>query len=640
MTTPNTPYFVPQKSQDSILNFCRQTQLAAFSVMDLRKRFEFLDREFIRENNLVKEQVQARAANAYGDKRKIQDFVIPVIEPQVATAHAYLSSVFLTGVPIFGVVADPANEDQANQMEAVVSQNSIYGSWAGELSLFFLDGLKYNFAPLEITWCTKKIWSLVNDTAYSKTQGKPKEIIWQGNEIKRRDPYNALFDPRVPLTEQHKRAEFTGFTELVTRMELIEYFQNLPYRMNYTKAMEAPLPQESSPNRLYYIPQVYVENFNYAKLSGIMDWNQWAFGSNQKGDPRINFKNLYILVTRYLKIIPAEFGMNVPMAKQPQIWKIVTVGDNVVIYMERQTNAHGYMPMIFGQPTADGLNLQTKSFAQKQLPFQDIASSLMNARMAAKRRLIADRMLYDPSRIREADINSDSPTAKIPVRATAYGQPLDKAIYPIPFRDEQTTSIMQDIREVKSYSNEVSGQNAAQQGQFVKGNKTRFEYEDVAQNSSGRQKAMAILLEAQVFTPVKEIIKSNILQYQPAGPVYSFSAQKEYNVNPVDLRNKILNFKVSDGLMPEDKLIDGDTLNIALQMVAQSPQLAAEYSVGDMFAYLMASRGQNLSPFKLKPEQIQQNNSQAVALEQAKRGLPANGQPQPGTPPNGTVTTQ
>lgn len=617
-TVAANPYMFPQKTQDALLELCRQTRDATFHTMELRQRFEFIDREFIRENNLAnKEQGQARIANYVGDKRKIQDIVIPVIEPQVSTAHSFLSSVFLSGNPIFGIVSDPTNEEQAMQMEAVISQNATYGGWAREISLFFLDTLKYNFAALEVDWCTEKTWSVITDTAFSKTQGKPKEITWQGNRIRRRDPYNILFDPRVPLTKQHTDAEFVGYSELMNRIGVVQYLQNLSFRMNYTKAMEAPQPIDISPQALYYIPSVFLQNYSYAKLAGMIDWNRWAFGNNS-GDPRIQFKNLYILVTRYVRIIPKEFGMSVPASGQPQIWKLVTINDNVIVYMERQTNAHNYLPLIFGQATEDGLNLQTKSFAQKQIPFQDIASSLANSRFAARRRLIADRMLYDPSRIRSEDINSDSPTAKIPVRAAAYGQPLEKAVYPIPFRDEQTGTLMQDVREVKAYADNVSGQNPSQQGQFVKGNKTKSEYDDVQNNSSGRQKDMAILLEAQVFSPVKHIIKTNILQYQPAGPAYSFTDGKEYNINPVDLRNKVLVFQVSDGLMPSEKLIDGDTLNIALSMVAQSPQLAEEYSVGDIFAYLIGTRGVNLTPFKLTPQQIQQRNANMLAQAQAE----------------------
>src|SRR5258706_6605961 len=358
------------------------------------------------------ESAQSRAANQGGDKRKIQDIVIPLVEPQCETALAYLTGVFLSGNPIFGVVSDAANINQAKQMEAILSENSIRGGWARQFLMFFLDGLKYNFQAMEVDWCTEKIYTLETDAAFSTSQGKPKEVVWSGNKLKRMDPYNTIFDPRAKVAEQHIKAEFVGYVELFNRVALSQFLQALPYRMNVTKAFES-MPQglPSTANQsLYYIPEVFTENFSLAKMSGMMNWDSWATGGKSV-DVRIRFKNLYCLCVRYCRIIPADFDMQVPARNQVQIWKIITVNDAVVVYIERMTNVHNYLPIIFGQPMEDGLNFQTKSFAQKQIPLQDLASALANSKLAARRRLVADRGLYDPSRIREADINSEIPSA-------------------------------------------------------------------------------------------------------------------------------------------------------------------------------------------------------------------------------------
>lgn len=617
ITTPM--YIASKEAKESILHFCRQTVEASFNTFSLRQRFEVVDKELIRENNMVEESIKATAANAAGNKRKIQDIVIPIVEPQTMTALAYLSSVFLTGVPIFGIVSDLKNIEQAKMMEAVIANNSIYGGWVREFLLFLLDGLKYNFSAIEVDWCREKIWTLESDSKFSTTEGKPKEILWQGNKIKRLNPYNTFFDARVPITEQHKRGEFVGYSELHTRISLVEMLQALPFRMNYREALESsPINPAAGITNLFYIPQVFAQNLSLARMAGIMDWSAWAFGGLANKDIRIRFKNLYTVVTRYIKLIPSDHSMKVPAPNQPQIWKVITVNDSVIVYMERMTNAHGYMPIIFGQPTEDGLDLQTKSFAQKQIPLQDIASGLANAKMAAKRRLISDRMLYDPSRIRSEDINSDSPTAKIPVRPSAYGQPLEKAVHAIPFRDEQTQSLMADVKEVRAYADSISGQNQAQQGQFVKGNKTRGEYEDVQNKSSGRQVLMALLLESQVFTPIKHILKLNVLQYQPAGPLYSYVDKVEYNIDPIQLRQTSLAFKVSDGLVPSDKLIDGATMEVALQVIGSSEALQEEYSVGGLFAHLMGTRGVDLAQYKFTPQQVQERRAHQLAVIQAE----------------------
>ena len=100
----------------------------------------------------------------------------------------------------------------------------------------------------------------------------------------------------------------------------------------------------------------------------------------------------------------------------------------VVIYAERQTNIHNFLPIIFGQPLEDGLGYQTKSFAQNLQSVQDMTSALWNGKIASARRALADRVLYDPSKIKPEDINSDNPAAKIPCKSAAYGGNLAQAV--------------------------------------------------------------------------------------------------------------------------------------------------------------------------------------------------------------------
>jgi hypothetical protein len=147
----------------------------------------------------------------------------------------------------------------------------------------------------------------------------------------------------------------------------------------------------------------------------------------------------------YARIIPSDFDLYVPQDNTPQVWKFIIINNQVLLYAERCTNAHDFLPIVFGQPLEDGLDFQTKSFAQNVLPFQDLASAAMNASIASKRKLVMDRMFYDPSRIREADINSDNPSAKIPVRPAAYGKPISEAVYPVPYRDELSASVVQKL---------------------------------------------------------------------------------------------------------------------------------------------------------------------------------------------------
>lgn len=303
--------------------------------------------------------------------------------------------------------------------------------------------------------------------------------------------------------------------------------------------------------------------------------------------------------------MPADFGIASAAAHVPQIWKFVIINNSVLIYAERQTNAHNLLPILFVQPLEDGLGYQTKSLAQNSEPFQMVGSALVNSAIAARRRAIADRGLYDPTRVDAKHINNESASAKIPVKPAAYGKPLSEAYYPIPYRDEQSAQAMSDLQMMYRMNEQITGQNQAQQGQFVKGNKTLFEYQDIMSNASGRSQAISILLETQFFTPLKELLKLNILQYQQTAEVFNREHEEVVPIDPIALRQATLAFKVSDGLVPASKQMNTEAFQSAVQTIAAVPQLAQAYNIGPMFSYLFKSQRADVAQFEKTPQELQ-----------------------------------
>jgi hypothetical protein len=576
---------------------------------NIREQLRAIDLAYIRENDLTKENIRARVANRYGDSNKFQNITVPVVMPQVESAVTYQASVFLTGHPIFGVVSNPQNMDAAMQMETVIEDQSIRGGWVQEFLKMFRDGFKYNMGILEVDWKRDVTATLETDIGFSTTQGRPKEVIWQGNAIKRIDPYNCLFDNRVLPTELYYKGEFAGYTDLMSRVQLKSFINTLPDKMvdNIVAAFNSGLGSAGtgSVNDLesYYIPQINPNSLIDNQLQRqTTNWMMWANLSGS--DNKIQYKDVYEVTTLYAKILPSDFNMKVPAPNTPQVWKFIIVNHQVIIYAERQTNAHGYLPMLICQPNEDGLGFQTKSLAANVLPIQDITSAMWNSIIAARRRAISDRGIYDPSRITEAHINSDNPSAKIPVRPAAYGKPVNEAYYPIPFRDDQSGVLMQETASVLQMANLISGQNQVRQGQFVKGNKTLREFESVMANANGRDQVTSMLIESQLMTPLKEILKINILQYQGGVSLFNRDKEQVINIDPLALRKAVLDFKISDGLTPSDKLINSDTLQVAMQVIGSSPQIAAGYNLAPMFSYFIKTQGGRITEFEKSPEQI------------------------------------
>jgi hypothetical protein len=395
------------------------------------------------------------------------------------------------------------------------------------------------------------------------------------------DLYNTFWDLRVAPTAIHVDGEFVGYKRLMSRIKLKSFLNELPDKIisNVKAALESGAGSaagslvNSNSIFTYYVPDINVAGGLLDAVNQGMDWMSWA-GLSGADTNKIQYKNMYDVTVLYARILPSDFAMFVPQSNTPQIWKFIIVNNEVIVYAERQTNAHNMLPILFMQPNEDGLQYQTKSLAKNVEPIQDISSALMNSVLAARRRAISDRGLYDPSRVDSAHINSVNPSAKIPVKPSAYGKPLGEAYYSIPFKDDQSPLMMQQIGLLGQFANQISGQNPAKQGQFVKGNKTTHEFDTVMGNQG----------PAQVYNPQK---------------------RTQVDIDPVALRKASLEFKISDGLTPTDKLINGDVLAVAFQQIGtpNSP-VAAGYNVAPLFTYLMNTQGADLSAFEKSPEQM------------------------------------
>lgn len=607
----NTSMNIPKKSQDALLEFHRYTLRAIDKQYNFREQMRLIDRAYLREKDLSLEQIRAKRANQTGNTDRIQNITVPVIKPQVDAAVDYQAAVFLTDYPLFGVVSDPANIDAAKSFQAVIEENSVRKGWSRELLLFFNRMFRYNIAALECTWSKEVTAAVETDVTYKGgKEGKPNQIIWQGNVLKSWDMYNTYWDTRCLPYEIPTKGEFCGTTELMSKTALKTFISQLETKLlaNIIPAFQSPtlLGAASGEAYSYYLPELNPDAFvdNIDRLGENWDAYCGFVKPVYNGKQEIYYRNLYEVTTEYVRIMPAEFGLQVPAPNTPQIWKLIWVNHQVLIFAERQTNAHEKIPVFFAQPSEDGLGYQSKSLAKDAEPFQDVASALMNSILAARRRAISDRVLYDPSRIAEQHINNPNPSAKIPVRPAAYGKPVGESVFPFPFRDDQAGLAMQEIQQIVQFGNVLNGQNPARMGQFVKGNKTDGQWDTVMSNATSKDQRTALLLEAQVFTPLKEVLKLNILQYQQPGTIYSPSQSQNIAVDPLQLRQAVLNFKVTDGLTPKEKVISSEALKVAMQVIGSSPQLAQGYNVAPLFSYIMKVENVNLAAFEKSPNQL------------------------------------
>ncbi|HYP43489.1 MAG TPA: hypothetical protein VEQ18_05655, partial [Candidatus Nitrosocosmicus sp.] len=282
MTVSNTPLVLPPKSEEAVLELYKNYQSTMNLQWDVRSKLRERDLIYAREKDRTKENLEGKARNKLGDADAYQNITVPIGMPQVEAAVVYQSSVFLTGKPLFGIVASPQNQDAAIQMETLLDASAQRGGWTRQISMFFRDAFKYNISFLLADWCRDTVPLLETDIEFSPKEGKPKEIIWEGNTVKRLDPYNTFWDTRVAATELHTKGEFVGYTELICHVELKQYLSSLPdkrtsnERLAFESGCSGMGHVSSRLSYGYYIPDINPESTLDKSHSGNpTNWAAW-----------------------------------------------------------------------------------------------------------------------------------------------------------------------------------------------------------------------------------------------------------------------------------------------------------------------------------------------------------------------------
>lgn len=586
------------QAQQNVSNFVAAALVAHGKFTELQDKMDAIDVAYARYKLKQKASVDGmditEASQPCGDVFANDDVVPPIVISQVDSYVAYLADVFLSGTPMFPVVSSPAKRIWAEQLETLLDDHALIGGYARQLLLFIRDGVKFNYSALEVDWDSIDQFSVAGDFS-SGTGKKMTRVPKSFNRIKRINPRNAFRDTTVAPGDIGEHGDYAGYIERISRMKVkkeLNKYTNEKRIYNADKALNSA-PSSANLN-VYYREDPTISNYSSIidKNSG-PDWDAFFDGPAKNGARRGNYGDSYYRIVMYARILPSDFGISAPQPNTPQIWKFVHINDHLVT-AKRIISAYDYLPMLFGQPLEDGLGYQTQSVAESEIPFQDAATTLFNIRFASARRAVSDRALYDESVLASSDVNSRAPAPKIPARLSALSnKKLGDLYHPIPFDPRGTENTIQDAQTIVAFSKELHGINNPRTGQFQKGNKSVKEWDDTMAGSDNRTRLPAIVLEHQVFSPMKSMMVLNIFQYGENAVVVSQRSGVEYKIDLEKLRKEVLSFRVADGYTPKSKMASVEMITLGFQTISNTPALQAQYGpyLPGMFAHLMQLGG-------------------------------------------------
>ncbi len=630
-----TPIPITRATHDSLIQLVLEIQRVHKANQMWRDKIRTIDRAYACFIGTKDQSKADEKASQIIDDSGIQ-FTTPVVLSQVDSIVAFLSELYLSGYPLFPVVSPPEDAAFGEQLEAIIDDHSVRGRWPRQLNMTFRDGAKYNVCGVELEWAPIGSLQVNKNNNQVGDPAQPTMDVEQINRLKNMDMYNMFWDQMVDIPDVTEAGDYIGYNDLWTRGRIKKYISDLTKAgettMNVRQALESgsKAARDDVP-RSHYFERPLISNFGIQEdINQTTNWLAWALAENPRDD-RIDYANKYLFTKTYARIVPSDHDLKVPEPNVPQIWKFVSINNKFIVHMKKVISAFDMFPIMMGQLTEDGFRQQTKSVAEQQLSIQDATSELVNIRLNSARRAISDRAIYNPSMIDPQDVNSRTPAPKIPIKQNLKGVKLEDAYRSIEFNDTGTARAFDDIFPMLQLSEFMGGLNSARQGLFRRGNRTLGEFDQVMTNSDMRSRMIALLLEYQVFIPLKRQIKGNILIHMGDAKkdLLSNRSDRQITVNVEELRTKIMEFKVADGYLPTSLLANTEVVQAGFQLIMASPALQAEYALGPLFSHMMNAAGmRGLHKFQLPPEVAEAKRAQmAEEAAAAESGGQSGGSP-------------
>lgn len=612
--------------EEKILNYIRPFIKVTSSLSSHRARCEKIDKTVEHSINTLNrnkcrdtkdgEQPVDEEGNVIPEDENI---TVPIVGPQLATLSAELTKLFLSEDPPLQMVSAPRTEEISNKYNLLFSKYSRQFQWRRNLLLCIRDAVHYNICAAEVFW--KRRLGRSFTTGFNLDSGAKATVdaFEFGECIENINIYNVSWDASVPVNQVPYEGAYAGYFRKFTRIALVQYLKNMGVDLSSDTFAKIKKGQGECLAD-YYVPKINnVPTPDDAPKNVIDDMYT---GKDSSKRPNTSTTE-HICKVFYFRIIPADFDI-IDASQEPTeiaIYRAIIVNTDTIVDFRRMSAQHNMIPIVFGQIDETAIGLNTYTIAEELAPLQNSAEKLYKGDIAALRRSVADRGIYDPNYIDSDAINNKSPTAKIPLKRAYSGsiKPSD-AYFPIPYRDNSIGSRIQIANSLVQFASEITSANTIMRGGFVPGNKTAQEFQATMQGAGNRILSFGIFFDDQFFGPVRTIVRSDVLQNQSDVKIYDKASGEFIDVRMQDLQDYQVDFDIAAGLLPAEALQSTDFLQTIFQVLMSNPEFNEEYRVIDMLSYISSIKGlRYLSRFARTDEEKKiriQQQLQRMAMQQ------------------------
>jgi hypothetical protein len=550
-----------------------------------------------------------------------EKMVVPLAYAQVQTFVAFCIMLYTQKDTIVELQAQgPEDEQPAKLGEALIDRDLNENCFVALLKQYLTDISRFGIGILKHTW-VKETQMVREQTVFAGSAvvaaTEPvQKTKFLGNRIVNISPYRWFPDPRLPLGRLQE-GEFCADEDEVSIIEL--------ERQQHDGLVAG----------IKNIPE-----WNYAELTA-REGRSRLF--SQQADTELKnkgqSKGMCVRTEVQVWLTPKDFldSDGDPMGPEdyPVLYVITYANDQTVIRCEPMNYVHNEFTYDCAEFNPDMHHLVNTSLSEIIDLLQSTISWFINSHITSVRRIIQNRIVYDPSAIEDEDLKKDTP--HIRMNSAAYGGDVRRFLFQLQLQDV-TTGHINDVEVLKQIMMEVTSISENGLGQYATGRRSAEEARNVNFNAASRMKIVATIIYYTGLAPLFRKMLSNLrdgLDEETYVKVRGLSSDPNefagFKVTRDDLVGDY-DFKVFDATLPSEKSRTASLLGEMLQEMMSNPQAIPMfgYDPRKLFDRMFELLGvKNLNSLKLDPIAQQQ---MMVAMQMMQGGQPTNANPTQGAP--------
>lgn len=321
--------------------------------------------------------------------------VLPQSRATKEVMLTYYTAAFLQS-PIFRYQpsADPNDTLGVLLLESLVEAQAVRQKMAINLHTLWSDDLSYGFGAVAPIWIKEK--------GFRTRKGQQVERVkYEGSALISIDPYNALPDPSVPITDT-KRTRWWGWLDRTDYMSLLDLEK-----------------QDDTLFNVRYLGRAETGKSKFYSGGNTGRHDKTSFSADIN-DPVTAFNNTCDVIWLYVKLIPKQFKLS--SYDYPEIWRFGIVGDRFIISASPLRADLNQIPVCTAASKWDGHSLVVPSSMEVSYPIQHAIDWLWGSRISNLRKAINNMLLVDPSLVNINDVLDTSAGMVARMRAAAWGR--------------------------------------------------------------------------------------------------------------------------------------------------------------------------------------------------------------------------